>query len=376
MQIVFVSNFFNHHQRPLSEELYKITGGEYTFIATEEMAEEQKNLGWGEKDIPPYVIEARTEEERARVADLIYDADVVMYGSAPKSMMDRRLKAGKLTFYYSERRYKKKKPLYKLPVMLLRDMKGIIPHKRFYLLSASAYAPHDFALTGAFINKAYKWGYFPEARRYESVDVVIEKKKKNSIVWVARFIDWKHPEMAVKIAKRLKAEGREFELDMIGNGVMLEEIRRMVADNDLEDVVRVPGATSPDGVRAAMEQSEIFLFTSDRNEGWGAVLNEAMNSACAVVANREIGSAPYLIKDSQNGFTYNDIEELYKKTVWLMDHPEERASLGREAYRTITEEWNAANAAKRLRTLCTALLQEDKAHPFDDGICSKAKRRI
>ena len=34
-----------------------------------------------------------------------------------------------------------------------------------------------------------------------------------------------------------------------------------------------------------MEQADIYLFTSDRNEGWGAVANEAMNSACAMVAD-------------------------------------------------------------------------------------------
>ena len=34
-----------------------------------------------------------------------------------------------------------------------------------------------------------------------------------------------------------------------------------------------------------MEKADIFLFTSDRREGWGAVANEAMNSACALVVS-------------------------------------------------------------------------------------------
>jgi hypothetical protein len=34
----------------------------------------------------------------------------------------------------------------------------------------------------------------------------------------------------------------------------------------------------PEEVRVHMEQSNIYLFTSDFGEGWGAVLNEAMNS--------------------------------------------------------------------------------------------------
>ncbi len=51
------------------------------------------------------------------------------------------------------------------------------------------------------------------------------------------------------------------------------------------------GAMSPDKVRAYMERADVFLFTSDFNEGWGAVLNESMNSGCAVVASHAMVSA-------------------------------------------------------------------------------------
>lgn len=46
-------------------------------------------------------------------------------------------------------------------------------------------------------------------------------------------------------------------------------------------------------VRSYMEKADIYLFTSDFNEGWGAVLNESMNSGCAVVASHAIGSVPF-----------------------------------------------------------------------------------
>ena len=44
------------------------------------------------------------------------------------------------------------------------------------------------------------------------------------------------------------------------------------------------GALKPADVRKEMERADIFLFTSDYKEGWGAVLNEAMNARCAIVA--------------------------------------------------------------------------------------------
>ena len=54
-----------------------------------------------------------------------------------------------------------------------------------------------------------------------------------------------------------------------------------------------------------MERADIYLATSDRQEGWGAVINEAMNSGCAVVADHMMGAVPYLISHEENGMIYN-----------------------------------------------------------------------
>lgn len=62
---------------------------------------------------------------------------------------------------------------------------------------------------------------------------------------------------------------------------------------NLNDYVTFTGPVQSDKVRGFMERAGIFLFTSDRQEGWGAVLNESMNSGCAVVASHAIGSVPF-----------------------------------------------------------------------------------
>jgi len=126
-----------------------------------------------------------------------------------------------------------------------------------------------------------------------------------------------------------------------------------------------------------MEESEIFLFTSDRNEGWGAVLNEAMNSACAVVASHSIGSVPFLIQDYENGLIFKDgqADDLYKKVKFLLDNPTLRKKISMNAYETIYKQWNASNAAKRLILLSKEILSGNKkAEPFKDSVCSKAEK--
>ena len=110
---------------------------------------------------------------------------------------------------------------------------------------------------------------------------------------------------------------------------------------------------TPEQVRKYMEDAQIFLFTSDRNEGWGAVLNEAMNSACAVVASHAIGATPFLIEHQKNGLIYRDGDrkDLYKNVKRLLDCPQQRMELSKQAYKTIVDEWNAENAAEKVLKL-------------------------
>lgn len=240
------------------------------------------------------------------------------------------------------------------------------------MLCAGAYTAPDCRFIHCYKNKTYKWGYFPKVKEYDDIEEIIKLKRPASILWTARFIKLKRPEAALYVAKRLKDEGYSFTLDMIGGGELEPKIRQKIKANGLEDCVRLLGTMSPEKVRENMEKSEIFLFTSDRNEGWGAVLNESMNSGCAVVANGVIGSVPYLIKDGENGLIYKDgkLRDLYEKVKFLLDNPKTRIKLGQAAYKTLTDKWNADVTAKRFIKLIENI-ENGKDSPFSDGPCSK-----
>ena len=377
MKIAFVSNFYNHHQKPVADELYSMTGVEYHFIETAKISEERLKMGWGRDEKPTYVLQNYLDQSaKENCQKIIDEADVVIIGSAPKSLIETRLKNKKITFYYTERPYKIKPPIYKLAVHFLRNIKNIIRYKNLYILCASAYTSADYAKVFTFKNKAYKWGYFTLAKNYDDIDALIDKKMPNSILWVSRYLALKHPEHVVEVAKRLKADGYSFKLTMIGTGELEEWTRDLIEKENLSDYVKMLGSMKPEEVREYMENSEIFLFTSDRNEGWGAVLNESMNSACAVVANSVIGSVPFLMKDKENGFMYKDcdVDDLYRKVKILLDDSKQRKSISKSAYKTINEEYNPRNAAKKFVKLCEIMLKgEYKPFPFKDGVCSKAE---
>ena len=377
MKVVFVSNYFNHHQSEFCEAMDKETKGNFVFIETIPMTEERKQMGWAVGKIPHYVKKIYVnDEERAKCEKWITDADIVIIGSAPNFLISERLKRKKIVFRYSERIYKNKWKILQIPLRAIKYHYENRFNNNVYLLASSAYAAFDYKITRNFVGKAFKWGYFPKTIIYDNVESLIDRKVPKSILWVGRLIGLKHPEICIEIAKKLKDEGYQFKLKIIGKGEMEEALMKSIEKYNLEDNVFLLGSMSPEKVREYMEKSEIFLFTSDFNEGWGAVLNEAMNSACAVIVSHAVGAAPFLVKDGVNGFLYKNGNnlELFRKIKWLLNNHSARKKFSKEAYFTIRDEWNAYVAAKRLLELSKNLISESKKNvAIQSGPCSLAE---
>lgn len=357
-----------------------LLGDGFHFVATEPIHPGRSSMGYADiNEAYPFVVRSyRDATSHCEAMRLGFESDVVITGSAPEQFILKRTTENKLTFRYSERVFKKGRWEILNP-RLLRQL--LWYHRRFknkslYMLCASAYTAGDFAVVGAYKEKTYKWGYFPEVREYDLALLMRGKKgTRLSLLWAGRFEGWKHPEKALYVAKYLKECHIEFSLRIIGGGDMDKRLKSMTKSLDLEDCVEFLGYMSPDDVRYEMERAEIYLFTSDRNEGWGAVLNEAMNSGCAVVASYAIGAVPYLLKDNVNGMVYrNDsTDDLCEKVLMLAKNPEMMTRLGSHACNSIAEGWSAKIAATRLIALAECLFSgRDAASLFLSGPCSAA----
>ena len=365
-RIAFVSNYINHHQIPFCNAMNELLEGGFIFVQTQPMEEERVQMGWHQERRPKYV--RCYYEEPEACSQLIMDCDAVLFGGTDEeSYITGRLEAGKPVIRISERLYKTGQWKAISPRGLRKKYHDHTRYRKapVWLLCAGAYVASDFHIVRAYPGKMYCWGYFPETKHYD-IDSLLNQKGYGKtripcLLWAARMIDWKHPELPVETARALKEKGLDFHLNIIGDGTLRPQTEALAKQYGLGDCISFLGYQSPEAVRRYMEQADIFLFTSDRQEGWGAVANEAMNSGCALVADHMIGAVPYLVRNGENGLIYQDgkREQLSAAAEKLVRDRALCSKLGKEAYRTITEVWNAENAARRLLELTRELIGLD-----------------
>lgn len=379
MRVTFFSNLLHHHQIPFCDEMYKRLGDQFTFVSTIPFPEKMLEIGYKNltNSLCYNLSSFESEENYHRAIELGVESDVVIIGGAPDVFIDARLTLNKLTFRYSERFFKQIS--YKLfhPLLWKHYYYNhfLLRNKNVFMLCASAYQANDCKTIRSYKNKTFKWGYFTKVEQLDIDEILASKPNKElQLLWVARFLPLKHPELAIKAALILKRKGYNFKLNMIGTGQLYGVIGELIDKYDLANEVVLMGSMDNESVIQKMKKSHIFIFTSDRNEGWGAVLNEAMSVGCVPIASHKIGAVPYLIQDGENGLIFKSqcAKDLASKIELLIQNHHLRQELSKNAYSSMLTTWSPKVAASNFMILSTSLMH-NKIPDIDYGPCSIAE---
>ena len=380
MRIAFFSNFLNHHQLPLCMEFCKKEGVKFNFVATEPISQDRLDMGYADMNKEyDFVLRAYENEDCQKEArDLAQNCDIMIFGSAPLSYLNLRMSKNMLTFYFCERVLRKGYWRRFIPMTYKKIYNAYLRYKNkpLYILGASAYTSYDLKLCGFNEKKCFKWGYFPEVRAL-GIDFLLKQKRDNKVVeilYAGRLLYLKNVLDTVKALNLLlKKNITNFHFTIVGDGEEKKEIKNYIHSQSLEKYVQVLPFIPAKEVRQYMDKADVYVFGSNFYEGWGAVVNEAMDSACAMIVSHAVGSAPFLIRDGVNGLIYecSNIEQLADKLEQLIVDQDYRREISINGYKTITEEWRPDIAVERLLKLSNILKQDAiNNQVFESGVCS------
>jgi len=378
MKFILGTNFWSHHQIPVAEELAKILGPEHFRLALfEEVDGERRQMGWEECSERPWVIgPPKNEQERVQLVKECVDADVMVFGDCPHEVLKTRVVADKLTFVAAERLLKK--PFHRLRLLNPRYARGFrnyrsrVNHLNVHSLAVGHYAPEDLRILCSFGDRIWKWGYFVDVNLEPPLPISDRPLK---LLWVGRMLEWKKVDVLLRALVHIQDSPQFGECLIIGDGPERSHLLRLAQKLKLkQDRVRFLPPVPFEKVRRLMRESDVYVLSSNRMEGWGAVAGEAMSEGCVLVANQEAGSAQELVVDGETGLLYRDgdVDHLVTQLTRLADDYPMRMHMQQAAWARMHSLWSPRVAAERLVNLAEGLLGRRTMPEYNDGPCCRA----
>lgn len=173
------------------------------------------------------------------------------------------------------------------------------------------------------------------------------------ILTVARFVEKKGLEYALKGVATLVHRGFDIEYHIIGDGKRRKRLESMVANLGLEETVEFLGSVDEDRLAREYDEAACFLLPcviaeSGDRDGIPVVLMEAMAMETPPVSTT-VSGIPELVKDGETGLLAapTDIGELSIAIERLLTNPDLRTAYGTSGRETVAAEFNiTAEAAK------------------------------
>lgn len=372
MSFVIYTNALSEHQLPLAKEIVKWVGENnfryiYTELNGQKFQQSEERLPWAMFE----------ENNREEAEHWVEDADVVLVGGMrPIELMEQRLRAGKTTLYMSERWFKPV-PLGSVRLLLPGWVRLFVPsywkmakrfanlfkHEKYRFLPIGPWAKKDMGLMCKVFGirmaeeNVIPWGYFVAS----SFAKVAEAKPSDGILkilWVGRMLDWKRVDTIIRAVARvikLKSKGkveqrRDISLTLVGDGPERERLMKLA--ERVNSTVRLCASTSPiitflpsqpiAKIREIMRGHDVYVLASNGDEGWGAVLNEALEEGMDVIGTYDAGSSAAILPKDRL-YHAGDVKTLAALIEKEYNNELPPCSIG---------EWTAAKAAERLIALC------------------------
>jgi glycosyltransferase involved in cell wall biosynthesis len=172
-------------------------------------------------------------------------------------------------------------------------------------------------------------------------------EKKNLPRLVQAFARYR--ELAVESYPRIPTSDL-WHLVILGDGPLKAELCGLIAELGLDTVVHLPGFKQYNELPMYYGLASVFVHAST-TEQWGLVVNEAMASGLPVLVSSCCGCARDLVKDDQNGFSFDphNIEQLAQLMLNVSTFQPLKLSAFGAASREIISHWGPERFADGLK---------------------------
>jgi glycosyltransferase involved in cell wall biosynthesis len=303
MKVLIISKIYYHHLTPFANFLATKYGNDnLTYI----YYEEQNKIKYNVKSNPKFSIFNINSLDKNIFLEYFNEYDIVYFSI--KSLIlkcNSRIKSKKSTFYFSERWFKPRfRYLKYLKIsnwLYLYYLNKFIKTNYFYYLAQGQYAKSDLTPFIGNSDNIKNFGYFSNANEL----FITHKNFNKRLIWIGRDVSWKGFKFLLYSLFKISNIFTDYKLTIILNkkNILFENLAfkylpfgsyKIFYDLDNNQVKKF------------LFESDLLLITSNANEGWGYIANEALESKCNILVSNIVGSVNIMLYNNLNALTYEN----------------------------------------------------------------------
>lgn len=160
--------------------------------------------------------------------------------------------------------------------------------------------------------KIYDVPYTVDNKRFTTSSTISDEEKNEIkrlhnlplntpiVLYASKLIERKHPEDVINAISKLREQGVDLCLVLIGSGAMESKLKSLVVTRNLNKV-HFLGFVNQAVLPTLYSVSDIFVLPAE-SEPWGLVINEVMCAGLPVIVGDKVGCVSDLVRDKLNGF--------------------------------------------------------------------------
>lgn len=199
----------------------------------------------------------------------------------------------------------------------------------------------------------------------DSPQLRINKKSNNEIVnilFLSNIMIEKGVLILLEACANLKERGQKFICHFVGGWKDFgkEEVNKILIRRNLDKCVYFHGPKYDDDKKQFLEEADIFVFPTYKNETFGLVNLEAMKYSLPVISTFE-GGIPDIVIDGETGFLcpQKDVDCLVEKIELLINNPELRIRMGEAGRKRFEENFTLEHFERRFTEILMQITSDE-----------------
>ena len=282
-------------------------------------------------------------------------------------LLSRNLR-GKLNMIWAER-FAERRERSTLETLAMKGVVRLLNSRNMHLMTLGSGAEQDYRGYGATRWRVWKYGYAVQPLESEPAARELPRGEPLRLVFIGALRSKKGVDVLLRALGERELVGGAWRLRLVGDGRDRARLEALAAELGIAAQVEFAGSVSHDEIGSVYRDADVFVLPS-RYEGWGAVVNEAMEHGVAVLGSDGAGSVRMLVEHGSTGFVFpaGDHAALTALLKQLVADPGMCARMGR-AGRERIKQFRPAVSAQRVTALLRGLTGHDAMPEFADGLC-------